>query len=186
MGAFIASPSQLENMRQNIELKARLVDLEAARSTAKRIATESLGIQHQIDTYFHCQEGRLKLREITRQQAQLVWYSRENVDNSKLSDYQLVAIDDATGLKTALTSGLGVRAIVRKRRDIYLFHNVRIHLDEVEGLGTFLEFESVLSDGISAEEGHEQLRRLQAEFEIVDDQLLSGSYGEMVDSCGGR
>jgi hypothetical protein len=55
-GSFLASPKRL---MRNIELKARLVDLDTARKVAAVIATKRLGPQHQIDTYFHCPHGRL-------------------------------------------------------------------------------------------------------------------------------
>jgi adenylate cyclase class IV len=61
---------------RNIEIKARLSDLAAARQTAAAVATKRLGAQHQVDTYFHCREGRLKLREVDGLSAQLVWYAR--------------------------------------------------------------------------------------------------------------
>ena len=48
----------------NIELKARLRNLPAARQIAQRLATNYLGVQQQTDTYFHCTQARLKLREI--------------------------------------------------------------------------------------------------------------------------
>ena len=61
---------------RNIELKARLADYAAAQKVAETVATRRLGTQHQIDTYFHCGQGRLKLRQIDRLRAELVWYAR--------------------------------------------------------------------------------------------------------------
>ncbi|MGK3856667.1 class IV adenylate cyclase, partial [Enterococcus faecium] len=82
--------------------------------------------------------GRLKLREIDGQAAVLIWYDRPDHDAARLSKYHLVPVADPAALKAALTDALGVRGEVRKRREIYLWHNVRIHLDEVAGLGSFL------------------------------------------------
>ena len=166
---------------RNIELKARLHDLAYARALAERIATQHLGVQEQTDTYFHCRQGRLKLREIRGRNSQLVSYARPDQQGPKASDYQLVAVPDAESLKAALASVLGVRGVVRKRREIFLYHNVRIHLDQVDGLGTFLEFEAVLTDGMDDAAGHAQLRELSARFAIRPDDLLPGSYGDWVD-----
>jgi adenylate cyclase class 2 len=128
----------------NIELKARLASLDAARQIARDVATESLGTEHQKDTYFHSPGGRLKLREIEGRPAQLVAYDRPNTTQPKESAYELVPVPDPEGLKRALTRVLGIRAVVDKQREIFLYHNVRIHLDQVVGLGAFLEFEAVL------------------------------------------
>lgn len=169
---------------RNIELKARLADLQRARAIADQIATDRPGIQHQTDTYFHCRHGRLKLREIEGREAQLVAYSRPDQQGTKASDYQLVPVASPESLKAALTATLGVRGVVRKRREVFLYHNVRIHLDEVAGLGTFLEFEAVLSAEVTDAVGHAQLDELAQRFGIGPQHLLPGSYGEMVAGDG--
>jgi adenylate cyclase, class 2 len=167
-------------LARNIELKARLHDLAPAREVAQQLATASLGVQHQTDTYFHCRRGRLKLREITGQTAQLVSYERPDRVDAKGSDYQLVDVPDPAALKQALSAALGVRVVVAKRREIYLVNNVRIHLDEVAGLGEFLEFEAVLSPGRDDASGHQQLAKLQAAFRIQPDDLLAVSYADLL------
>ncbi len=164
---------------QNIELKARLVDLDRARRIAAELATQRLEPQHQIDTYFHCRSGRLKLRQIDGLTAQLIWYERPDREGPKASDYHLVPVPDAEALKAALAGALGIRTVVEKRREIFLWHNVRIHLDEVAGLGAFLEFEAVLSAEIDEAAGHTQVDELIGRFGIPSADLLSGSYGEM-------
>jgi adenylate cyclase class 2 len=167
----------------NIELKARLSSLAAARETAVRIATQRLGHQRQTDTYFHSAKGRLKLRETSDLQAQLVWYERPDDAEPKASHYYLVPVVDPGGLKQALTAAVGVRTIVVKNREIFLYHNVRIHLDEVAGLGTFLEFEAVLAAGEPEERGQEQLRFLKQEFGIMPQDLLARSYSDLLDEA---
>ena len=165
---------------RNVELKARLPDLEAARKLAAALATEHPGTQHQRDTYFHVRRGRLKLREIDGQSAQLVWYERPDDRGPRASHYLLVPVAEPEGLTAALTGALGVRGVVEKRREVFLWHNVRIHLDEVVGLGTFLEFEAVLGPDVDEAAGRAQIAELAERFAIAPDDLLSGSYGEMV------
>jgi predicted adenylyl cyclase CyaB len=165
---------------RNIELKARLADLDAARKTAVAIATERLGTQHQVDTYFHCRHGRLKLRQIDRLRAELVWYARPDQEGPKPSDYQVAPLAHPETLKAALTAALGVRAVVEKRREIFLYHNVRIHLDDVVHLGQFLEFEAVLGPALDESTGLALLDRLMGQFAISPADLLARSYGEMV------
>jgi len=168
---------------RNLEIKARIENLTAARRVAERVATERLGVQHQVDTYFVCRHGRLKLRQIDGLSAQLVWYCRPDEPGPKPSEYHLVPVSNPETLKAALSAALGVARVVRKRREIFLVENVRIHLDEVERLGTFLEFEAVLdqqSDQTGAEQSASQLLgRLLAEFGVGAESLVSRSYGEM-------
>lgn len=167
-------------MPRNIELKARLRDPAAARLVARRSATASPSVERQIDTYFCVRQGRLKLREINGRVARLVWYVRHDGEAAKPSNYQLVDVVDPAGLKTALAAALGIRAVVDKTREIWLIENVRIHLDEVVGLGAFLEFEAVLADGQSDDEGHRQVARLTELFGIAPDDRMATSYGEML------
>ena len=124
--------------------------------------------------------GRLKLRQIDNLRSELVWYARADEEGPKASDYAVVPISNPETLKMALTAALRVRVIVNKRREIYLVDNVRIHLDEVAGLGTFLEFEAVLGPRVKDAAGHTQLAGLQEQFGITSVDLLPGSYSDMI------
>ncbi len=179
----------------NIELKARVADLDATREIARRLATSYLGVQQQTDTYFHCPQGRLKLREIVdfgnqrgsmaagarakRALTQLISYDREDRVDAKESNYQLVEIRDPARVRQ-LKSQMGTRAVVAKRREVFLYRNVRIHLDEVTDLGMFLEFEAVLSRDVHAADGRAQVALLQHEFGITEDDLVDGSYVDLL------
>lgn len=165
---------------RNIELKARLTDPEAARQTAEALATKRQGVQQQVDTYFLCLHGRLKLRQIDGLSSQLVWYARPDRQGPKASDYRLVPVSNPETLKAALTAALGVQCVVEKRREIFLYHNVRIHLDEVTGLGSFLEFEAVLGPEVDDTAGRAQVDELIRRFAIGRADLVSGSYSDMV------
>jgi adenylate cyclase class 2 len=134
-----------EPLHSNLELKARCADLAAARAAVLRLRARSTEPLLQIDTYFPVPSGRLKLRWTRGQAAQLIWYDRPDQSKARISRYSLVPVTDAEGLKAALTAALGVRGEVRKQREVWWWHNVRIHLDEVAGLGQFVEFEAVLS-----------------------------------------
>ena len=102
---------------RNIELKARLNDLPAARRVADALATQQLGIQDQIDTYFRCTNGRLKLRQIGGQTAQLIWYVRPSDPRPKASDYHIVAVPQPDALIAALRAAMGIVNVVRKRHE---------------------------------------------------------------------
>jgi predicted adenylyl cyclase CyaB len=126
----------------------------------------------------------LKLREIAGRGAWLVWYERPDRTDAKASDYLLVPVSDPAGLKTALSQAIGIRGVVNKLRHIYLFQNVRIHLDDVEGAGQFLEFEAVLGDRVDDAAGERQIAELRREFGLDEADLLGGSYGDMLVRLG--
>ena len=165
----------------NIEIKARCDDLAAAREVAVRLATGHLGVDQQTDTYFATREGRLKLRESSLSGGQLIPYLRPDRAGPKRSDYQVLPVPDAAHLRRTLSEILGVHRVVRKRREIFLVDNVRIHLDEVDGLGTFVELEAVFDGSAASEdEEHAKVDRLMAELGIASDDLIEGSYEGMV------
>lgn len=166
--------------RRNIEMKARLHDIEAARQIAEQVMTSRLPDQHQRDTYFDCRQGRLKLREINGERAELIAYNRCNERQSRSSAYTITPIVEPGTLIEALGAALGLRGVVEKRREIYLHHNVRIHLDEVTELGCFLEFEAVLARETPAEEGHQQVAFLRDKFAVGEDDLIAVSYSDLL------
>src|SRR5437899_1379318 len=116
-------------LRRNLELKARCHDLEAIRPIVRELCGADGDVESQSDTYFQAPMGRLKLREIQGRPAVLVSYARPSLSEFRGSDYYLVPISEPALLKAALTAALGVRGVVEKRRLIYWWHNVRIHLD---------------------------------------------------------
>jgi adenylate cyclase, class 2 len=166
--------------RRNLERKARHADHAAARLAVLRHAAHFHANEIQTDTYFPVPHGRLKLREIDGQSAELIAYDRVDRVESRLSKYHLVPVPDPAGLKAALAVALGVRGAVHKRRAIYLWHNVRIHLDEVEGLGTFVEFEAVLSHGDDEATAHTRLEELARVLELRPNNYVAPSYADLL------
>ena len=168
------------SLRQNLERKVRYSDLSVAEELLRPIATRLEGVQVQTDTYFRVASGRLKLREIAGQQAVLIWYARPHEFGERLSQYYLVPISDPDALRAALTAGLGIRGVVRKRRTIRHYHNVRIHLDQVDGLGTFVEFEAVLSATDGETVSRERLAELARVLKLESAHDLAGSYADLL------
>jgi predicted adenylyl cyclase CyaB len=168
-------------MSSNLEIKARCRDLAAARSAAQRVATRYVGVDRQVDTYYCTREGRLKLRESSLAGGQLVPYLRPDASGPRRADYQVIPVEDAAGLKALMSRILGVHRVVRKQREIFLYRNVRIHLDRVEGLGEFVELEAVFdgSPAAAAEQRH-ALDFLMRELGIDPADLVAGSYEGLV------
>jgi predicted adenylyl cyclase CyaB len=165
---------------RNLELKARCADLAAARQAAGRLGARSAGLEVQTDTFFRVPAGRLKLRQTEDRPAFLIWYDRPDRGEARISTYYLVPVSDAAVLKTALAAALGVRGEVHKRREVCHWHNVRIHLDEVAGLGSFVEFEAVLSAGQDEATAHERLVQLTRALAILPADQLACSYADLL------
>jgi predicted adenylyl cyclase CyaB len=171
------------SLARNIEMKAIVGNLVRARATAERVATARVGIERQRDTYFNCRSGRLKLREIGDAAVQLIAYERADRPDAKASDYRLVNVSDAgaaSALRELLDAALGTLVVVEKSREIFLYQNVRIHLDEVARLGTFIEFEAVVAGTVDDATAQEQVAWLTRQFEIGAADLISGSYSDML------
>ena len=98
-----------------------------------------------------------------------------------------VATEDITrfepdSLKNVLAQAFGVKGIVRKKRWLYWAGKTRIHLDDVEGLGTFMELEVVLDPGQSIEDGQETAANLMAQLGIDRSSLVEGAYIDLLTS----
>ena len=72
---------------------------------------------------------------------QLIFYNRPDTSGPKLSDFRVSPVGDVEGMKTLLSLALGAIGCVKKVRTLYMVGQTRVHLDKVEGLGEFVEFE---------------------------------------------
>lgn len=131
----------------------------------------------QTDTYFHTARGRLKLRRTGGGGAELIQYDRPDDPSARWSTYVRIPVQEPDALEGALRRSLGVRSVVRKERTVYLYRTARIHIDEVDGLGTFLEFEIVETPAADA---GVLMAELQHAFAVRHEDVCPGSYGEML------
>jgi adenylate cyclase class 2 len=165
----------------NVEIKARCSDLEGARKRALDLATERVGLDRQVDTYFRTRAGRLKLRESSLSGAQLVPYLRADRGAPRRSDYRVVPVADPAGVKALLGEILGVSCVVEKEREILLQANVRIHLDRVQGLGSFVELEAVFDGSPAAEiEQQRRVERLMVALGVRAEDLVPVGYETLI------
>ena len=164
----------------NIEIKARCADQAKIREILKSHQADFKGVDHQIDTYFRVATGRLKLRE-GKIENHLIFYEREDKEGPKQSDVILSETEPGSSLKESLTKALGVLAVVDKQREIYFIENVKFHLDNVKGLGTFVEIEAIDAVGdIGRDKLLEQCQHYLQLFEIKESDLLKDSYSDEI------
>lgn len=167
----------------NVEIKAQVPALqqESIRDYLTNKKADFKGVDHQIDTYFKVENGRLKLRQ-GNIECSLIGYERGNQASSKRSDVALQKLTAAVaaGIKQALSMTSGVQAVVDKHREIFFIDNVKFHLDKVDGLGTFVEIEAIDDSGIFSEEDlRKQCDFYQQELGIAPNQLITHSYSDM-------
>lgn len=165
----------------NIEIKAKSTNnQDKIREILKSNNADFKGIDHQIDTYFKVNNGRLKLRE-GEIENYLIYYQRENKKGPKQSDVILFKYNPKSSLKEILTKALGVLVIVDKKREIYFIGNVKFHIDTVKNLGTFVEIEAIDNNGtVGKDKLLEQCQFFLDLFKISQEDLVSLSYSDLL------
>lgn len=166
-------------MHINIEIKAQCANPKHIKQILESHKADFKGIDHQIDTYFSVPNGRLKLREGIIENA-LIYYKRNNQTGPKQSDVTLYKSESPKQLKQLLESAFGVKVVVDKRRAIYFINNVKFHLDEVTGLGHFIEIEAIDLDGtIGKEQLQAQCEHYMQLLNIKQEDLVETSYSDL-------
>ena len=178
----------------NVEIKARLSAINKNNEAGQAKCSDPFfirnylltnkakfkGTDEQTDTYFNVPNGRLKLREGNIEN-NLIFYERSNKAGPKNSHFNLVKVEDAKGLKEVLTKSNGVKVVVQKKREIYYIDNVKFHIDEVTGLGSFMEIEAGNAlVNLSQEELKRQCDFYVKELGIKEEDLIEVSYSDML------
>jgi predicted adenylyl cyclase CyaB len=167
-------------MPRNIEIKARINSVDALLPRVQACADRGPFEITQDDTFFVCATGRLKLRMLSREQGELIYYRRNNQQAPKESFYLLSPTSAPETLRESLTLAYGRAGRVRKHRTLFLSGRTRIHLDRVVGLGHFLELEVVLDDHEPEANGVREANELLARLDVQPSQLIEGAYVDLL------
>jgi len=167
-------------MPKNIEIKAKLNDIDNAHSIAESLSDQPMVKIAQRDTFFKTTTGRLKLRDFLDDTGELIFYEREDTPDPTGSYYQVTPTSDTAGLRKVLSEALGVRGEVVKSRSLYICGRTRIHVDEVKNLGSYLELEVVLQDGESQSDGTSEANEIMEKLSIGSDQLIHCAYIDLL------
>jgi len=168
-------------MPSNIEIKARVREFDEMRQRAEKLSDMSLQVIQQEDTFFNTEMGRLKLRILEAERAQLIYYTRPDQEGPKRSDYHIYETADPENLKRVLELTYGIRGVIRKTRYLYIVGQTRVHLDDVEGLGQFMELEVVMQAGQSDAEGQAIAEGLMTRLGVERGDLLEGAYLDLLE-----
>ena len=169
-------------MPSNIEIKARARNFDEIRRRAERLSSIPVETIPQEDIFFNTPQGRLKLRVLSEDRGQLIYYTRADQEGPKRSDYHIFHTSDPANLKRVLELAYGIRGVVRKTRYLYHVGQTRVHLDEVEGLGQFMELEVVMQEGQSDIEGQAIAENLMASLGVERTDLLEGAYMDLLEA----
>ncbi|RTL53257.1 MAG: CYTH domain-containing protein [Sphingobacteriales bacterium] len=165
----------------NIEIKAKCFHPEKVEAFLVSAGADFKGIDFQKDTYFKVENGRLKLRQGNIEN-NLIYYERSNLSGPKPSYFQLVQVKDSNTLLDMLTRAIGKKIVVDKKRKIFFIENVKFHIDEVVGLGFFVEIEA--SNLLHPEKTEQELQAQCAAYmdalNIHEEELLQYSYSDML------
>jgi adenylate cyclase class IV len=174
---------------RNLELKVECDEATFAAVSARVIALGARQTLRQRDTYFSVPQGRLKLREISEEgaesSAELIGYARPDLEGSRWSTYHraVISASEVDALREALGSTIGERVVVEKRRDVVLVKQTRIHLDNVNGLGCFIELETVIDGTLSDENAAIEHAAIIAALGIGDFPPVGGSYSDLLEAA---
>ncbi|MDM0112607.1 class IV adenylate cyclase [Variovorax sp. J22R133] len=167
-------------MARNIEIKARVEDLRALEAKAASLGAEGPIHIAQDDTFFHCDTGRLKLRAFSADKGELIFYRRADQPGPKESFYIRTPTADPAGLRECLSLAHGQSGRVVKQRTLYLVGRTRVHLDDVQGLGSFIELEVVLQDNESIDAGIAEAHALMTKLGVEPTQLVETAYVDLL------
>ena len=167
-------------MPRNVEVKARIESVNALKPAAARIADDGPVEIAQDDTFFQCRSGRLKLRTISSDSGELIYYRRADQLGPKESFYLRSQTSTPAILRESLSLAYGEAGRVRKLRTLFIVGRTRIHLDVVETLGHFLELEVVLGANESIEEGIAEANRVMELLGVQRSQLIEGAYVDLL------
>jgi adenylate cyclase class IV len=166
--------------RRNVELKAIDPDPSASLEICRALGAEDCGTIAQRDTYFEVARGGLKLREEQPGHPHLIQFERASEPQQRESRYRIIEVSDGAALCAALAAAIGIRRVVVKRRHLLLWQSVRIHLDEVEQLGAFIELEAVAEPDSDLTHEHRLIAELRDALAITDERLIAHGYAEQL------
>ena len=167
-------------MAANIEIKARASNFNRQKMIAETLSDIPGEQIWQEDIFFKISKGRLKLRIFNSGSGELIYYIRADSSGPKVSQYQISVTNEPENLRSILASSLGVRGIIKKQRTLYKIGFTRIHFDQVNDLGNFIELEFVMQDNTSKNEALQTIKNLMLKLEIQDNHLINKAYIDMV------
>jgi len=166
----------------NIEIKVRCDELEGVLVRALALDAADEGVLHQEDEFFRTNAGRLKLRTQDGEPSELITYLRPDSPDPSPSEWNRYRTTAPAELRGVLTQALGTEVTVRKDRHLLVLEHTRIHLDTVEDLGTFVELETTVDDGIEVADAQHESARIATALGLDSCERVSVAYADLLRS----
>lgn len=171
----------MNELRRNMELKCRVKDTVTLQYKIQALSGKEALLLEQTDTFFHAESGRLKLREFNDgKTAQLIAYHRSDGHEIRPSDFSIVEIKKPAALKSTLERSLGIVGIIKKKRLLWIINDTRIHLDNVSGLGDFIEFEAMLIHGRNEADGLAAIEIFLKALQLESAERIERAYIDLL------
>jgi adenylate cyclase, class 2 len=167
-------------MKKNFEIKIKLPDPGKTKKLVRLLCkgkSPQKQTQTQEDIYYRVNNGRLKLRIIGGKKGNLIHYFRSNKTGKRVSNYVISETNTPKELNTILSSLYGILITVKKKREITILDNVRIHIDNVIGLGNYLEIEIIFN---SIREARKRMEQLINSLELNEEKFINVSYSDLL------
>jgi predicted adenylyl cyclase CyaB len=165
-----------------VEMKAKVDSLKPFQQKLQELSAKHVGAFHQVDTYYDIPQGRLKLRETEGEnKAQLVYYERPDVQGPKQTQVFIIELTKPQNMKQFLSKVLRTKTVVDKQRAIYRIKGTQVHLDTVQNLGTYVEFERPTENTPeAAQKAQEILKKLMQTLGVKPETLIKRSYSDLI------
>jgi predicted adenylyl cyclase CyaB len=168
-------------MPKNYEIKFPVENYNQIKKKALSLRGKFQSQNHyseaQKDFYYKVKKSRLKLRVINSSFGSLIFYDRPEEESKRISEYLLVRTKDHNELKKILDNLFEELVTISKKREIFIYDNIRIHLDKVKNLGVFLEFEIIFS---SIDKAKKQMKEMIDHFGLDESKFINNSYSDLL------
>jgi predicted adenylyl cyclase CyaB len=165
---------------KNLEIKSKYPAHKFAEAAAKKLGAKYKGILSQTDTYFNAVTGRLKMRVINNKTYELIHYHRANTKRERFCSYERLVLNNGRSILEILKNSLGIKCVIVKKRILYIYKNIRIHLDTVNYLGKFLEFEVVCKTTEDIKNSRAEMKYLTEIFRLNNRDIVPYSYSDLL------
>lgn len=159
-------------MAQNIELKVKIDDFSHILNILENKKVELAKVLNQRDIYYKHPLGLLKLR-IFDGTGELIFYQRDESIKDRVSNYHILDVKPEQA-ENYFQRIFEIETEVVKTRNLYIYKNTRIHLDEVNNLGNYLELETVVKANM--EDGKKEFDEVVQLLGLDISQQIKSSY----------
>ena len=161
----------------NFEIKTKISDCAKILERIKNIGAVYKETMNQIDYYLQIGTEKEKIREINDTEISLISYKRSETNGRKDSNYKIKPL--TLEQKELIIKNNYPVCIVNKTRQLWMYKNTRIHIDNVTGLGNFMELETVVKN-ISKERGLIEFNEIVDQLEIDLNKAEPFSYSDLI------